>query len=63
MRLPKAVRFPETQHELLVRRDGKRIILEPADEWTADFVALGSWQEDIEHPKKRPISKKKDRFA
>lgn len=60
VRLPKAVRFPQTQRELLV----KRVILEPADEWTTDFVAaLGSWREEIERPKKRPISKQKDPFA
>ncbi len=64
VRLPKAVRFPETQRDLVVRREGKRVILEPADEWTSDFIeALGSWHEEIERPKKRFISEKKDPLA
>ncbi len=64
VRLPKAVRFPDTQREVVVRREGKKVILEPTDEWTRDFIAaLGSWHEEIERPKKRPISEKKDRLA
>jgi antitoxin VapB len=61
VRLPKDVRFPDSQRELLVRRSGRQLILEPADEWPAEFVAaLGSWSEPIERPKKRAISRKKD---
>ena len=32
VRLPKAVRFPDDQREILVHRVGRRVILEPADE-------------------------------
>jgi virulence-associated protein VagC len=33
VRLPKEVRFEEDQGELRVRREGRRVILEPLDEW------------------------------
>jgi len=47
VRLPKACRFP-AQQEVLVRREGRRVILEPADEWPDEFRAcLGAWREDI----------------
>lgn len=50
VRLPKEVRF-EGQREVLVRKEGRRVILEPKDEWPADFVAcLGAWDEPIERP-------------
>lgn len=64
VRLPKSVRFPENQREVVARRVGRKVILEPADEWSPDFVeALGSWSEEIERPKTQPIAKKKDPFA
>lgn len=64
VRLPKSCRFPDDQHEVVVRRVGKRVILEPADEWNSDFVgALGTWDEQIERPPTTAISKKKDPFA
>lgn len=64
VRLPKSCRFPDGQREVVARRVGKKVILEPADEWNAEFVAaIGSWTEKIERPKSRPISKKKDPFA
>jgi len=40
VRLPKDCRFPDEQREVLVRRVGRRVILEPADEWTSDFLEL-----------------------
>jgi virulence-associated protein VagC len=61
--LPKSVRFPAKQQEVIVRRSGRHVILERADEWTADFLsALGSWTEEIERPPQRPLARKKDRF-
>lgn len=64
VRLPKSCRFPDGQREVIARRVGRKVILEPADEWSSDFVdALGSWSEEIERPKSKPISKKKDPFA
>ena len=64
VRLPKAVRFPDDQHEVLVHRVGRRVILEPADEWSAEFrSALGAWRGRIERPRAQRLSKLKDPFA
>jgi antitoxin VapB len=55
VRLPKACRFP-AQQEVVVRREGRRVILEPADEWPDEFRAcLGAWCEDIPRPGQRPV--------
>jgi virulence-associated protein VagC len=51
VRLPQSCRFPEGATEVVVRREGNRIILEPADEWPDDFRDLaGAWTEDIPRP-------------
>ena len=64
VRLPKAVRFPEDQREVLVHRVGRRVILEPADEWSAEFRnAIGAWRERIQRPRSQKIAKLKDPFA
>src|SRR5437867_1992243 len=43
VRLPKECRFA-AQGEVLVRREGRRVILEAADEWPDKFRAcLGAW--------------------
>ena len=35
----------------MVRRVGKKVILEPADAWSDDFLGcLGAWKEDIPRP-------------
>lgn len=55
VRLPKACRFLE-QQEVLVRREGNRVILEATDEWSDEFRAcLGAWPEDIPRPRQRLI--------
>ena len=55
VRLPKACRFPE-QQEVLVRREGHRVILEATDEWSDEFRAcLGAWPEAIPRPGQRLI--------
>jgi hypothetical protein len=47
----------------MVRRVGKRIILEPADEWSPEFLAiLGSIDEEIERPKQIPITRTRNPF-
>lgn len=57
IRLPKDFRFPEGQGEVIVRRDGLRIILEPVDSWPDEFLScLGTWSEDTERPSQRQIS-------
>ena len=51
VRLPRTCRFPEGAREVLVRRVGKMVVLEPADEWTPEFTStLGGWAEGIERP-------------
>ena len=55
VRLPKACRFPG-EREVIVRREGRRVILEPADEWPDEFRAcLGAWSEEIPRPKQLPV--------
>jgi len=59
VRLPRAFRFPEDQSEVLVHRDGRRVILEPIDEWPAAFErCLGGWDEAIERPKDRNLMRR-----
>ena len=56
VRLPKACRFV-AQREVLVRREGRRVILEPVDEWSAEFRAcLGSVSSGIPRPKQVKIT-------
>ena len=63
VRLPKDCRFPDDQKEVIVRRAGRRVILEPLDEWSEDFLAtLGALKEPLERPAATPISKLKDPF-
>ena len=50
VRLPRDFRFT-AGNEVVVRREGRRIILEPADEWSDEFRAcLGAWTDDIPRP-------------
>lgn len=54
VRLPKAFRF-EGQEEVALRREGRRVILEPIDEWPREFrECLGAWPEAIERPPGTP---------
>ena len=58
VRLPKSVRFPEGQHEVVARREGRSVILEPVDEWSEEFLAtLGAWKDEIERPQQQPMTK------
>ena len=51
VRLPKSCRFAEGETEVLIRREGRRVILEPVDEWPTEFrKCLGAWSEPIERP-------------
>ena len=57
VRLPKACRFI-AQREVLVRSEGRRVILEPADEWSTEFRAcLGSVSEAIPRPKQAKLAR------
>jgi antitoxin VapB len=60
VRLPKECRFVD-QDEVVVRRDGRRVILEPVDEWPGAFRAcLGAWDEEIPRPQPEDL---RDPFA
>jgi antitoxin VapB len=64
VRLPKDCRFPDDQHEIVVRRAGHRVILEPVDTWPEEFLAcIGAWQDEIPRPEDEPIRKVRDPFA
>jgi antitoxin VapB len=55
VRLPRECRFV-AQREVLVRREGRRVILEPVDQWSDEFrSSLGSWSSDIPRPKQPTI--------
>lgn len=63
VRLPKACRFP-AQREVLVRREGRRVILEPADEWSDRFRAcLGAWSDEIPRPEQLLLRNLRNPFA
>lgn len=62
VRLPKECRF-EGHSEVIVRREGRRVILEPIDEWSEEFRScLGAWSESIERPPQTPIADARDPF-
>ena len=64
MRLPKGCRFPEDQSEVVVRKVGRHVVLEPVDEWPAGFLAcLGAWPEVIQRPKDDSVSSLRDPFG
>lgn len=65
VRLPESCRFPDDQKEVIVRKVGSTVILEPAPatEWSKEFLeALGSLDEPIERPPQQPITEMKDPF-
>jgi antitoxin VapB len=63
VRLPKECRFA-TQGDVLVRREGRRVILEAADEWSDEFRAcLGAWRAQIPRPKQERLRHLRDPFA
>jgi antitoxin VapB len=63
VRLPKECRFA-TESEVLVRREGRRVILEAADEWSDEFRAcLGAWRDKIPRPKQTRLRDLRDPFA
>jgi antitoxin VapB len=62
VRLPKPYRFA-SQREVLVRREGRRVILEPADEWSAAFrKCLGSLTEAIPRPRQQRLARIRNPF-
>ena len=64
VRLPKECRFAEGEGEVLVRREGRSVVLEPVDEWSREFRAcLGAWPEEIPRPAQQPVAELPDPFA
>jgi antitoxin VapB len=60
VRLPQSCRFPADQREVLIRREGRRVILEPVDEWPEAFrKCVGAWNDEIPRP---PQSLPRDPF-
>jgi antitoxin VapB len=63
VRLPKSCRFPEGQREVLVRREGNRVILEPVNEWPQEVIDLiGSIDEDLPRLRQRTVTRPKKRL-
>jgi virulence-associated protein VagC len=64
VRLPKSCRFRDDEREVIVRRVGKQVILEPADEWSSEFLAcLGAWKHEIPRPPGRRVRSRKNPFG
>jgi len=63
VRLPKECRFV-SQREVVVRREGRRVILEAADEWSDKFRAcLGALSEEIPRPKQQRLRDLRNPFV
>jgi antitoxin VapB len=64
VRLPKEYRFPEGQREVEVSMENGRVILEPVDEWSEEFLScLGAWHEEIPRPEAGLLKDLRDPFA
>lgn len=62
VRLPRACRFV-AQREVLVRREGRTVILEPLDEWSPAFRAcLGSVAESIPRLRQQRLGRLRNPF-
>ncbi len=63
VRLPKDCRFPDDQTEVLVSREGRRVILEPVDLWPEGFLlCLGAWRGELERPKQGALEDVEERL-
>jgi virulence-associated protein VagC len=61
--LPKGCRF-RSDAEVTVRKEGRRVIIEAKDEWSATFRAcLGAWSGAIPRPKQRRLVNEQNPFA
>lgn len=64
VRLPKECRFPDGEREVVVRREGRTVVLESVDEWSDGFRAcLGAWSEGIPRPEQPAIADAPDPFS
>jgi antitoxin VapB len=63
VRLPKSCRFSDDLKEVVVRRSGRQVILEPADDWPKEFLqCLGAWEHGSERPPSQPLGNLRDLF-
>jgi len=63
VRLPKACRFPDDQQAVVVRKVGRRVVLEPGDAWPRKFLAcMGAWPEELPRPKDEPVRRLRNPF-
>jgi len=64
IRLPRELRFDDDQTEVRVRREGRRLIVEPLDEWSDRFRdTAGSAPELPDPPERTPLTSARDRLA
>lgn len=63
VRLPRECRFPEGESEVVVKRVGRRVVLESVEDWPEEFLkSLGSLSVEIPRPRRVPITKLRDPF-
>ena len=63
VRLPKECRFDEGMSEVVVRKEGDRVILEPAPQWSERFLrSLGGWRGEFPRLKQRKVRDMKSRL-
>jgi antitoxin VapB len=64
VRLPRECRFPEGASEVMARRVGRRVVLEPVDALPDRFLeALGSLSGALPRPRRVPITKLRNPFG
>lgn len=64
IRLPKELRFDDDQTEVRVRREGRRLIVEPVEEWSEEFLDTeGSAPDFPDPPERSPLSGARDRLG
>lgn len=64
VRLPRSCRFDNDQVEVIARREGRKVIIEPANGWSEEFLScLGSLDEDIPRLLNQDISLHKLPFS
>ena len=63
VRLPKECRFPKDAGEVVVSRDGKRVVLEASDGWPpAVLECIGRLDEDLPRLPQAPLAACGDPF-
>lgn len=63
IRLLKELRFDDDQEEVLVRKEGRRLVIEPLDAWSDAFLETeGSMPDLPAPPRRRPLAEARDSF-